>query len=291
MRFIGGCGMSIRLVGSPRAGIRQYLGLSLAWMALMLQAACTTPVGAQRGDSYSYDNSVSAACRQNPANCPALAGKEAATERVWQAGTAVASVAAVLAVLDNEARISIEEALKYCADMARSEVLLRYPTAFKGPAPDASECNQSTVDAQGRRVTWAMRLGTEMHEVARQCAEEELNKLRPGGFSLEQRYRYDMRTGSKQPISAAEERALVESGNQAELKGTLKPDVVIHSGLPLDVQAVYDFKFPCVKLDEAPRWTEYAEGHPYSGKSQKDMYEMAFDSPVARIMPRLGVIR
>lgn len=52
-----------------------------------------------------------------------------------------------------------------------SEVLLRYPTAFRGPSPDANECNQWTVDAQGRSVTWAMRLGTEMHEVARQCAE------------------------------------------------------------------------------------------------------------------------
>lgn len=283
--------MSIRLVGPPRAGIWQRFGLSVVWMALVLQTACTTPVGAQRGGSYSYDNSVSAACRQNPANCPALAGKEATFEPIRQAGTAVASVAAVLAVLDNEARISIEEALKYCADMARSEVLLRYPAAFKGPAPDAGECNQRTVDAQGRSVTWAMRLGMEMHEVARHCAEEELNKLRPGGFSLEQRYRYDMRTGSKRPISAAEERALVESGNQGELKGTLKPDVVIHSGLPLDVQAVYDFKFPCVNLDEAPPWTEYAEGHPYSDYNQGQMYEMAFESPVARIMPRLGVIR
>jgi hypothetical protein len=283
--------MSIKLAGPLRAGPWQHRWLRVAWMALVLQSACTTPVGAQRGDGYSYDNSVSAACRQNPANCPALLGKEATFEPIRQTGTAVASVAAVLAVLDNEARISIEEALKYCADMARSEVLLHYPTAFKGPAPDASECNQSTVDAQGRSVTWAMRLGTEMHEVARQCAEEELNKLRPGGFSLEQRYRYDMRTRSKRPISAAEERALVASGNQGELKGTLKPDVVIHSGLPLDVQAVYDFKFPCVNLDEAPPWTEYAEGHPYSGNNQGQMYEMAFESPVARIMPRLGVIR
>jgi len=260
-------------------------------MALVLQTACTTPVGAQRGDSYSYDNSASAACRQNPANCPALLGKEASFEPIRQAGTAVASVAAVLAVLDNEARISIEQALTDCANMARSEVLLRYPTAFKGPAPDANECNQGTVDAQGRSVTWAMRLGTEMHEVARQCAEEELNKLRPGGFSLEQRYRYDMRTGSKRPISAAEERALVASGNQGELKGTLKPDVVIHSGSLLDVQAVYDFKFPCVNTGRVPHWTEYPEGHPYSGYDQGAMYEMAFKSDVARIMPRLGVIR
>ncbi len=269
----------------------RLLSLRVACMALVLQTACVTPVGAQRGDSYSYDNSASAACRQNPANCVALSGKEATFEPIRQAGTAVASLAAVLAVLDNEARVSIERALTDCVELARSEVLLRYPTTFKGPAPDASECNQETVDAQGRSVTWAMRLGTEMHEVARQCAEEELNKLRPGGFSLEQRYRYDMRTRSKKPVSAAAERILVESGNQGELKGTLKPDVVIHSGLPLDVQAVYDFKFPCVNTDEAPRWTEYPEGHAYSGYTQGDMYEMAFGSNVARVVPRLGVVR
>jgi hypothetical protein len=164
----------------------QRVGPGVAWMVLALQAACLTPVGAQRGDGYSYDNSASAACRQNPANCPALLGKEAAFEPVRQAGTVVASIAAVAGLTD-EARVSLERVLVNCVELARSEVLLRYPTTFRGPAPDATECNQETVDAQGRSVTWAMRLGTEMHEVARQCAEEELNKLRPGGFSLEQR--------------------------------------------------------------------------------------------------------
>ncbi|MCY1076485.1 hypothetical protein [Archangium lansingense] len=283
--------MSIQRIGPPLAGIWRSLCPRVAWMVLVLQAACITPVGVQRGDGYSYDNSVSAACRQNPANCPALAGKEAAFEPVRQAGTAGLSVAVVLAALNDEARSSIEQALTHCVELARSEILLRYQTAFKGPSPDANECNQWTVDAQGRRVTWAMRLGTEMHEVARQCAEEALNKLRPGGFSLEQRYRYDRQTGQKKPISTEEERALVESGNQGELKGTLKPDVVIHSGSLLDVQAIYDFKFPCVNTDVAPHWTKYPEGHPYSGYDQGAMYEMAFGSNVARIIPRLGVVR
>ena len=269
----------------------RLLSLRVACMALVLQTACVTPVGAQRGDSYSYDNSASAACRQNPANCPALLGKEASFEPIRQAGTAVASVAAVLAELDNEARLSIERALETCVEFARSEVLLRYPTAFKGPAPDANECNQSTVDAQGRSVTWAMRLGTEMHEVARQCAEEELNKLRPGGFSLEQRYRYDSRTRRKKLVSTTEEQALKDSGNQGELRGTVKPDVVIHSGDPLDVRAIYDFKFPCVNPHRIPRWDTYPEGHPYQGNSQGRVYEQLLGVEPARIMPRWGVIR
>ncbi|MFY0569307.1 hypothetical protein ACN28E_36535 [Archangium lansingense] len=260
-------------------------------MVLVLQAACITPVGVQRGDGYSYDNSVSAACRQNPANCPALAGKEAAFEPIRQAGTAGLSVAVVLAALNDEARSSIEQALTYCGEIARSEVLLRYQTAFKGPTPDANECNQWTVDAQGRRVTWAMRLGTEMHEVARQCAEEALNKLRPGGFSLEQRYRYDSRAGRRKLVSTTEEQALKDSGNQGELRGTVKPDVVIHSGDPLDVQAIYDFKFPCVNPNDVPDWDSYPEGHPYSGLHQGDIYQQLLGPKPARITPRWGVIR
>jgi hypothetical protein len=55
-------------------------------MALVLQTACTAPMGAQRADSYSYDNSVSAACRQNPANCVALSGKDATFEPIRQHG-------------------------------------------------------------------------------------------------------------------------------------------------------------------------------------------------------------
>jgi hypothetical protein len=34
--------------------------------------------------------------------------------------------------------------------------------------------------------------------------------------------------------------------------GTLEPDVVIHTGDPLQVQAVYDFKFRCVGFDKKP---------------------------------------
>jgi hypothetical protein len=237
--------MSTRVVSPRREGARTRAGLSvLALLALVLQAACVTTSGTPRGDRYGYDNSVSAACRQNPANCAALSGREAAIERMAEAGTTVASIGATLRVLDNLTKTSIEQALAECANLARSEVLLRYPRTFKDPAPDADECNESTVDASGRSVTWAMRLGTEMHEVAARCAQEELSRLRPGGFSVESRYRYDSRTGRWKQVSPEEERALEESGNRGELRGTLKPDVVIHSGDPSNVLAVYDFKFP-----------------------------------------------
>jgi hypothetical protein len=130
-----------------------------------------------------------------------------------------------------------------------------------------------------------------MHQVARDCVEERLKDLWPGRYSLEQRYRYDRQTGSKKLVSAEEESLLVKTGNAGELKGSLKPDVVIHSGNPLDVQAVYDFKYPCVNTDKAPRWNEYPDGHPYQGKTQRYMYREAFGVEPARIIPRLGVVR
>lgn len=165
--------MFTRLVDSSSAGTKQHRWLEvLALAVLVAQSACvTTAPGVPHGGtpgSYGYSNapvgidSPSATCRNSLSACIALYGKE------------VASTTAVLnVVLDTTVKNTIEEELKKCADMARSEVLLRYPKQFKGPAPDADECKQET-KSNGRRVTWAMRLGIEMHEVARKCAEEGL---------------------------------------------------------------------------------------------------------------------
>jgi hypothetical protein len=264
----------------------RFVGLNvLALAVLVAQCACVTtgPSGARR--HYGYSNapvgidSPSATCRNSPSACVALYGKE------------MASTTAVLKVVFNETtKKSIEEELEKCADLARTEVLLRYPKQFKGPAPDADECKQET-KSQGRRVTWAMRLGIEMHEVARKCAEEGLGKVHPGGFSLEQRYRIiDLETGEKELVSTEEERALEESGNGGELKGTLKPDVVIHEGDPLNAQAAYDFKFPCGENSDRPDWGRYPKGHPLAKYTQKTAYERYIAPLVARIIPWIGVL-
>jgi hypothetical protein len=178
-----------------------------------------------------------------------------------------------------------------CANDARSDVLLRHQGRFRKAFPDADECRQMTVDAWGREVTWSIRLGVEMHEDARKCAERVLSSLWSGGFSLEQLYRFDRRTGRKKLVSAEEEKLLVDTGNGGELLGSLRPDVVLHSGDPLRPQAVYDFKFPCVNIDRIPPWSDYPSGHPYEDSTQGDMYEEAFGGNVARIAPRWGVIR
>jgi hypothetical protein len=248
--------------------------------------ACASAPNRGAPSTYSFDT-ISNNCRTNPANCAAMAGDRAALHPLATAG---ATINAALRVLDAAMKASIEKVLAECAGEARSEVLLR---RLGGRSPTAEECLQQIgVDARGEPVTRAMKLGEEMHEVARQCAEKKLNELRPGGFSLEQRYRYDSETGQTSLVSRAEEEALLRRGHGRELLGTLKPDVVIHAGDPLRAQAIYDFKFPCVNSDKIPPWRKYPPGHPYEGASQAAMYEAALAvTEIWRVLPRLGVVR
>jgi hypothetical protein len=226
-------------------------------------------------------DSPSAICRNSLSGCLALYGKE------------VDSAGLVLnAVLAHQERADLERALTECADLARSEVLLRHQGDFQQLSPTAEECNQLAKGARRRGTTWAQQLGVEMHEAALGCTEARLNALRPGRFSREPRYRYDSRVQQWKQVSKQEERALEESGNRGELRGSLVPDVVIHSGDPLHAQAVYDFKFPCVNTDSAPTWDKYPSGHLYEGRTPKAMYELLFTNvKILRIVPRLGVVQ
>ncbi|WP_152622710.1 hypothetical protein [Archangium violaceum] len=197
----------------------------------------------------------------------------------------------MLQVLTETAQENIEEELEDCADLARSEVLTRYPTQFKGQSPSDAECMQWTEDNNGRRVTWAMRLGTEMHAVAIECATSVLNRLRQGGFSLDPCYRYNIKTGKTTFVSCEEVKDLLGRGCGDELIGTFRPDVVLHSGNPLDVQAVYDFKFPCVHDGKTtPRWRDYPETSPHHGCNQGELYEKALKVEPVPIFPRWGIV-
>lgn len=280
--------MFTRLVGPHRA--RQGLWLDLLILTVLVaQSSCltTAPVAPHAG-YFTCDNTASAACRQNPANCAAATGKD--IEFSQQVGTAVASIAATLMVLFEQAKDSIEEKLVECANNARSTVLIRHRKEFKADTPTADECRKMT-ENKGRKMSWAQRLGEEMHEEARQCIDTELGAMRKGRYSLEQRYRIiNLKTGEKKLVSAEEEAALLNSGNAGELTGTLKPDVVIHEGDPLNAQAAYDFKFPCVNTERVPDWGRYPKGHPFANETQKSVYEKYIASFVARVLPRLGIV-
>jgi len=197
---------------------------------------------------YAVDSATSA-CQQNPLYCAAAAGEEAVVPAaVIRGGT----VAATAWVLTRQTRTDIEQALVECVEWADAEVNRQ---RFGGKSPSRAQCQEELPgsDPCGKKVTRAMQLGREKHDLARQCTETKLGGLIPGRVSLEPRYRYNPQTGQKQLVSPEEARALRQQGCGDELEGTIVPDVVIHSGNPLDVLAVYDFKFPC-PITNKPRW-------------------------------------
>ncbi|HEX8434530.1 MAG TPA: hypothetical protein VF697_05490, partial [Archangium sp.] len=57
---------------------------------------------------------------------------------------------------------------------------------------------------------------------------------------------------------------------------------------PLRVLVVYDFKFRCAGTSP-PDWSNYPDGHPHAGYSQKRMYEKALNSQAWRVTPDWGI--
>jgi hypothetical protein len=216
-------------------------------------------------------------------------GNEAA--RAQAAASAGVTLASAQRVLDEVTQARIVKALEECANTARLEVLMR---RMDGRSPTPEECREKVeTNARGESVTRAMKLGEEMHLVARACAEERLGEIIPGRFSLEQRYRYDRQTGETTIVTAEEEMDLLRRGLSRELLGTLKPDVVIHMGNPLLAQAAYDFKFPCASNSAPTSWREYPEGHPHELLNQKELYQQALkllEASVQRILPIWGAL-
>ncbi len=84
----------------------------------------------------------------------------------------------------------------------------------------------------------------------------------------------------------------MQHGPSEELKGSIVPDIVIHTDDPGRTLAVYDFKFPCVSIDDAPPWRRYPRGNVHDGKWQNDVYREALNPQegVFRVVPRLGVM-
>lgn len=282
---------------------RRWCGMAVAAMGILLAACGTTVHHSPRTYAQSLDSATSA-CRRNPTACvpqageqlptvppppaaqpaaplpPALSGAESAALSIAAAGRVI-QIAIDAALKDR-----IRKALSECADEARSEMILKY---FGGRGPTHSECAEVVgTDSNGDPLTRAMQLGIEQHELALRCAEEKLQELKPGGFSLSARYRAEPGTGNVQYLSRDQVKELLESGRSAELRGTIEPDIVIHEGNPLRVQLIFDFKFPCVNGGE-PRWREYPAGHPHQFLNQKDVYEALLRAPASRIIPRVGV--
>jgi hypothetical protein len=273
---------------------REASSWSAVVMACVLLSACATPYGAPRQYAQAPDmKSPTNYCIQHPTLCRPLPGEQMPSIPPPVTGphvtllSAVAAAQVVRILIDATLDERIRQALEECADKARSDVMYRH---FQR-SPTRKECLEVVEsDAQGQPVTRAMLLGREQHKAALECAEQRLEQLKPGGFTLSPRYRYTPSTGETQLIPPQEVQALLDQGRSAELRGTLEPDLVIHlPGQPLHIQLVFDFKFPCVSTDKRSRWREYPKGHPYETLSQKDLYEDALKVEPRRVQPHIGV--
>jgi hypothetical protein len=263
-------------------------------MACVLLTACATPYGAARQYAQATDSGTDG-CIRYPALCRPLPGEQMPSVPPPVTGPhvtllSIAGAAKVVQIfIDATLDGRIRQALEECADKARSDVMYRH---FQR-SPTHEECLEVVEsDAQGQPVTRAMLLGREQHQAALECAEQRLRQLKPGGFTLSPRYRYNPSTGETQFIPPEEVQALLDQGRGAELRGTLEPDLVIHlPGQPLHVQRVFDFKFPCVNTGRPIPWRKYPAGHPKQGSFQGDAYNQALGVEPFRVQPHIGVFK
>jgi hypothetical protein len=270
-----------------------------AWRRLPMLAACVLLVACAAGPrpprQYGWTmDSVSNACLKNTANCPPVVGQQPATVSAASGSLVGAAVAGGVLIergrgLEEEETAAINKALEECADEARSEVMLKY---FENGRPTREECEEVMgTDRRGQPITRAMQLGLEQHEVALRCAEEQLSKIKPGGFILSPRYRYDPNTGKTEYLPREVVEELLRQGRSEELRGTLEPDIVIHDRDLRRVQDAYDFKFPCMNTGSRIPWRQYPQGHSHSGRSQGQLYKDALKVDPARVQPHVGVGR
>ncbi|WP_244219691.1 hypothetical protein [Corallococcus interemptor] len=183
----------------------------------------------------------------------------------------------------------LEKGLAACAVQAEHLGNARY---FHDRPPTRQECAEVVEkDRCGNPVTRAMFLGRQKHVLALACAEQVLKKLWPAPFSIEQRYRYYPNARMVESISKEKEARLLADGCTDELRGTIKPDIVLHENRTQLLKSVLtlDFKFPCPSSN-LPQWTRYGSSSPYADSFQNNIYERALGGRALLISPTQGVV-
>ncbi|NMO21102.1 hypothetical protein HPC49_40185 [Pyxidicoccus fallax] len=193
----------------------------------------------------------------------------------------VAAAGKAWAELEESERLGIEAILVECARWADAEVNQR---EFGGRGPTKAECAEQVAGTAETPVTRGMRLGSAKHARAMQCVEEKLGAAYPGRFSQNQRYRLHPETRQLERITHEKELEMLRKGG-GDLLGSVVPDVIIHTGNPLQVQWVYDFKFPCPE-DNPTSWRRYPHGNPLKALHQGDAYHKVFGLQPSRVTPQ-----
>ncbi|MHA7634733.1 hypothetical protein [Corallococcus sp. M7] len=182
----------------------------------------------------------------------------------------------------------LEERLAECAVQAERPGNARF---FENRPPTRQECREVVGrDRCGNPITRAMQLGKQKHVLVLQCAEEVLKELWAAPYSIEQRYRYYPNARFVETISREKEARMLAEGCTDELRGTIKPDLVLHADRNLLESALtLDFKFPCPESNE-PQWTLYGESSPYKGQTQEQIYQEALGGKALLVSPQTGVV-
>jgi hypothetical protein len=203
---------------------------------------------------------------------------------------AARAASALLKLLEAADIPRIEQVLSDCANQASKDVDDRL--LGEGKRPSKQLCQETfKTEPGGRKVTWAMHLGQEKHKAAMECVQRELPKELWDHVSMQPTYRYDPKTKALELLDPQQVDAWLRDGLFHKLLGTLIPDVVIHAaGDLLNIQAVYDFKYPC-PAGGNPKWHEYHPNHPFHPKNQQEMYDEAFKVEAMSVRPGFGATR
>ncbi|MFY0573956.1 hypothetical protein ACN28S_05930 [Cystobacter fuscus] len=184
---------------------------------------------------------------------------------------------------DEEELSRLETALLACVQRAERDINAE---RFGYGAPTAEDCKAVVgVDRCGRPIYQSMELGNLKHARALACMQDILKELWPGPVSIEQRYRFYRNAKVLETISREQEKRLLDADCAEELRGTIKPDVVLHADRHLlRAILVLDLKFPCPG-DREPRWTKYGDKSPYDGFNQGQIYQDALGGKALMLSP------
>ncbi|QSQ18728.1 hypothetical protein JY651_25545 [Pyxidicoccus parkwayensis] len=254
----------------------------LAVGVLLFSVGCGAGSPSRRGQGrYAQTvDSATTACERNPAYCAKVPGEETVHPLVVRA-IQVSTAGRAWEVLDEMASKRTEDILVECATWADAEVNKK---EFGGRAPTKQECEQQVSGTRENPVTRGMRLGSAKHRLAFQCADEKLSQMIPRRFRLEQRYRINPETQQLELATHKAEVEMLRNGGK-DLVGSVVPDVVIHTGDPLQPQAVFEFKFPCPE-DNPPSWRDYPPRPGQQASNQGAAYESAFGESPTIITPK-----
>ncbi|CAM4517248.1 hypothetical protein [Corallococcus exiguus] len=185
---------------------------------------------------------------------------------------AAASAGATMKLLEAADVARIEHLLVECAKEA--DFIVNEREYGQGKYPDDKECFRVVGhDKDGKPIWRQAELGKLKHAVAFACVQREVRRLFPDNVSIEPRYGTSPTSGGPTMTNI--------------WKGSKKPDIVLHAtGQPLQIQCVFDLKFPC---------TLKSKGDPLSNdgtREQMSRYaELRGKCKPAIITPQFGVLR